>query len=137
MSHEASTENTSDHLRINLNKVAQQQAQLVPTLDNAVDLTQGLDEQETNYRKKNHDLRHKLAVWIFSLLLGWIVLVMVFAFMQGAHRCHGFVWYWSWVPCKFELQTPVIIALFASTTVSIVGLFAIVARWLFNPNKDD
>lgn len=102
-----------------------------------VDLRETLKEHRSDYKQANHDLRHQFARRIFSLLLGWIVSVMFFAFLQGSQRCHGLPWYLSWMPCRFELQTPVIIALFASTTASIVGLFVIVARWLFNPNKDD
>lgn len=69
-----------------------------------------------------HQLRIGYANKIFRLVCGWL------AFVLAGMICSGFhLW-------GFQLSDKVLIAFIVSTTASVIGLFAIVAKWLF-PNK--
>lgn len=57
---------------------------------------------------------------IFLLSAGWLIFIMVFLWKAGKH--------------SLTVSDPVLIALITTTTINVLGLFYIVARWLF-PHK--
>ena len=94
------------------------------------DLSQSLEEQklwhELNVLKQqllqsvdNHNLRLKYADKVFWLVCVWLSFVIMALGCSGLH-IHG-----------FQLSDNVLIAFIVSTTASVIGLFAIVAKWLF------
>lgn len=69
--------------------------------------------------------RGKYVGRLFWLIVGWLVFVLLFVALTAI-----FI---------FKLSDSVLIAFITSTTVSVLGLFVIVARWLFPSaiNKDN
>jgi hypothetical protein len=66
-----------------------------------------------------HQLRLDYAKKLFSLVCFWLLCVVV------AVGLSGFKW------CGFQLSESVLIAFITTTTVNVVGLFIVVAKWLF------
>jgi len=126
----------SDKLRV-IRRVAARDKD-VPSESIYVDLRQELDASRLEYERdemalKLDEMRHKLAEMkdlhslrkeytdcIFTLTVLWLVAV------AAAIAFSGFGW-------GFILPDSVMIAFISSTTVTVVGLFVIVAKWLF-PN---
>lgn len=67
----------------------------------------------------NHNLRLSYTGKIFWLVVAWLVAVVASIALSG-FSCHG-----------FRLSDNVIIAFITSTTVNVVGLFVIVAKWMY------
>lgn len=82
-------------------------------------LSNRLDEAEDVYK-----LRKRYTNRLFWLTVGWLIAVVTFIALAAFH-VKG-----------FTLSDSVIIAFITSTTVSVIGLFLIPAKWLF-PAKDD
>jgi lipopolysaccharide export LptBFGC system permease protein LptF len=102
-----------------------------PEPDLSLDLKeQQLDFQVENLRqelketKDTHDLRLGYSSRIFWLVCCWLVCVAASVFMSG-FNFHG-----------FSLSDNVLIAFITSTTVNVVGLFVVVAKWMF-PNSNN
>lgn len=76
-------------------------------------------EQELKELKDNHKLRHKYASRIFWLVAVWLAFVLVAVFMAG----FDFL--------SFSLSKEVLITFISSTTINVVGLYVVVAKWLF------
>lgn len=116
---------------------AERQAQRAQIADEDVNLAEGLSSQKRRFQQQDQDLRHQFARYIFYLLLGWVSSIVAFALLQGLSRCHHSSYFLiRMLPCSFSLPEHVIIALFASVTLSVVGLFSIVAKWLFSTQSD-
>ena len=87
------------------------------------------DKQEHEQKKRN--LKIDYVGRLFLLIVGWLVVVLVYVLMAG------FKWK------GFELSDNVLIAFITSTTVSVIGLFHYVAKWLYpnelltSPNDED
>lgn len=69
--------------------------------------------------------RKKYAGRIFSLLAFWLVGIFLLLLMQGVLSPH------KW----FALSDGVLIAAIGGTTVNVIGIFVVVARYLF-PQRD-
>jgi len=69
-----------------------------------------------------HKVRKKYANRLFWLVVGWLIAVLVFIALAG-FKIKG-----------FTLSDKVIIAFITSTTINVIGLFLVPARWLF-PSK--
>jgi hypothetical protein len=67
----------------------------------------------------NHRLRLAYTGKIFCLVVGWLVAVISSIALSGFSRS------------GFRLSDSVIIAFITSTTVNVVGLFVIVAKWMY------
>lgn len=87
-----------------------------------------IDNEEA--RKKHaeghdlHDTRKEYAGRLFWLIVGWLIVVVVFVLLTGFHLG------------GFTLSEKVLIAFITSTTVSVLGLFIVAAKWLFpSPEK--
>ncbi len=66
-----------------------------------------------------HDTRKEYAGKLFWLIVGWLSVVVVFVALAGFHVG------------GFSLSDSVLIAFITSTTVSVLGLFIVAAKWLF------
>lgn len=73
-----------------------------------------------------HDLRKRYTGRLFWLIVLWLVAVITFVTLTGAWKA------------GFSLSDSVLIAFITSTTVSVLGLFVLVAKWLYpSQHKDD
>jgi hypothetical protein len=88
-------------------------------------------ELQIALRKKEHDLnvekkmlgeRTKYAMCIFVLSATWLIFIAVIIVHSGLKT--------------LKFADSVLIALITTTTINVLGLFYIVARWLF-PNKEN
>lgn len=81
------------------------------------------DRKEAELQSYRQDIieRKTYASRIFRLVVGWLALLFILLFIQGALSPHGY----------FNLSDKVILALIGGTTVNVLGLFIIVANYLF------
>ncbi|MCX8519522.1 MAG: hypothetical protein ORN21_05260 [Methylophilaceae bacterium] len=79
--------------------------------------------QELEESKEIRKMRIAYASKIFWLILFWLIIVMSSVLLSGSHL-RG-----------FTLSDSVLIAFMTTTTVNVLGLFYIVAKWLFANNK--
>ena len=80
-------------------------------------------KQQLKELKDTHKLRLVYAGRIFWLVCAWLVLVAIAVFMSGFDL-------WG-----FKLSDKVLIAFIITTTINVVGLFIVVAKWMF-PGDD-
>ncbi len=64
--------------------------------------------------------RKLYAALLYGLLCFWLLAMVVLLFFQGFGNCLG-----------FYLSDPVLIAALATTTVNIIALFVVVAKYIF------
>ncbi len=76
---------------------------------------------EVGTLEQDREERKKYAHRVFCLVVGWLATIGVIVGLQGFKTS----WY------SFELPTSVLITLIGSTTASVVGIFLIVATYLF------
>lgn len=114
------------------------QHELIELLSKNESTSRQKSEQEIETLKiKNRELRYKLEQLqkldttrdkyiprLFWLIVSWLVIVVIFVALTATLWNH------------FKLSDGVLIAFITSTTVSVLGLFVIVARWLF-PSAND
>jgi hypothetical protein len=77
---------------------------------------------------------HTARLWglvlLFLLVVIWLVAILVFVFLSGFQ-------FWPWFNKSFlTLSDAVILALIGSTTVNVIGLFVIAARWLYGAQQE-
>lgn len=75
--------------------------------------------------QKNHDLRVSYTGRIFWLVVGWLVGVVLCVMLAG---------FGGW---GFRLSDAVLVAFITSTTVNVVGLFVLVAKWMYPSGSAD
>lgn len=99
-------------------------------LDNAL-------KSDDNERKKEiHGLRKEYVPRLFYMIVWWLLAVAAFVFLTGYSAdnlnnpdCQ--------INCtRFKLSDNVLIAFITTTTATVIGVFVIVAKWLF-PSPDD
>lgn len=66
-------------------------------------------------------LRRRFAIVVYRLIRGWFEFVAVILIAHTALRVCGYT----------DLSDGVLIALLGTTTVTVIGLFAVVVRYLF------
>ena len=76
---------------------------------------------ENDELKDVHELRKEYIPKLFWRTVGWLAFVVVTIWRVAADR-------------EFYFSENVLIALITSTTVNVIGIFVIAARWLF-PHK--
>ena len=82
-------------------------------------------KQQLSHRGDNHVLRFKYALYTFTLVAVWLACV------GGCVLLSGFsLW-------GFKLSDSVLIAFITSTTINVVGLFVLVAKWMFPSGKQE
>ncbi len=98
-----------------------------PTLPN---LHADLEEFEVQFLKQQlresrdtHDLRLRYTTCIFCLVCVWLTFVVTSVFLTG-FKILG-----------FSLSDKVLMTFITSTTISVLGLFVVVAHWLFPINN--
>lgn len=101
-----------------------------PDLEQDLDLGKDLEQHRLYYdveaikqalqeSKQVHSLRIDYAGNIFILICVWLLLVVATVYLDGfAYK-------------KFDLSDNILIAFITSTTVSVLGLFVVVAKWMF------
>ena len=82
-----------------------------------------LKQQELAQHKEIHKWRKNYSSKIFWLVCVWLGCVIVSIFFQGFNFS------------SFSLTDGVLIAFITTTTASVVGIFLVVANWLFPHNK--
>ncbi|MCB1976379.1 MAG: hypothetical protein KDE66_05125 [Nitrosomonas sp.] len=80
-------------------------------------------EQQLQENKDNHSLRTKYANKIFWLVCVWLGCVISAVLLAG-FELYG-----------FKLSDKVLMTFIATTTLNVLGLFAIVAKWMFQQNN--
>lgn len=101
----------------------------IPT-DAVVDLSLDLEEHKLSFRmqclehelkelRDKHGLRLTYAGRIFWLVVGWLACVVICIVLAG-FKYKG-----------FSLSDTVLVAFITSTTVNVVGLFVMVAKWMY------
>lgn len=80
-------------------------------------------EQQLQENKDNHNLRTKYANKIFWLVCIWLGCVIIAVLLVG-FELYG-----------FKLSDKVLMTFIATTTLNVLGLFAIVAKWMFQQNN--
>lgn len=84
-----------------------------------------IKEQQLDQEKDNHNLRKSYANKIFWLISVWLSCVILILTASGFK-----------VYTQFGLPNYVLIAFVITTTINVVGLFAIVAKWMFQPSNN-
>ncbi len=79
-------------------------------------------KQELKESQDTHELRLGYAGRIFWLVCAWLFCVVIAVFMSG------------YSSNEFNLSDKVLITFITSTTITVVGLFVVVAKWMF-PNN--
>ncbi|MDQ6786116.1 MAG: DUF3112 domain-containing protein [Acidobacteriota bacterium] len=93
---------------------------------------QGLELQNQRLKDENlrltelHDTRKQYVGRLFWLITAWLAIVIALVILTATLKD------------VFSLDTSVLIAFITSTTVSVIALFVIVAKWLFpSANNED
>jgi hypothetical protein len=84
-------------------------------------------KQELLESKDTHNLRLSYTTRIFILVCTWLAFVVISVYLTGFKSLN------------FSLSDKVLIAFITSTTISVLGLFIVVAKWMFpinNPKND-
>ena len=109
-----------------LKKVASKEKAETTLFTQETDSARSLDDQYWESIKQHnkesndtHKLRLKYTGRIFWLICIWLACVVVAVFMSGFS---GF---------GFNLSDTILIAFISSTTITVVGLFAVIAKWMF------
>ena len=71
-----------------------------------------------------HATRKEYTSKLFRLIVVWLSVVVLFVFLSATLKP------------RFSLSDGVLIAFITSTTVSVLGLFVLVAKWLFPQGPD-
>jgi hypothetical protein len=79
--------------------------------------------QELLETQDTHTLRLKYTFNIFIIICTWLAFVIVGVFFSGFKLFN------------FSLSDKVLIAFITSTTISVLGLFIVVAKWMFPNNQ--
>jgi hypothetical protein len=82
-------------------------------------------EQQLQENRDNHNLRTRYANKIFWLVCGWLGCVIIAVLFAG-FELFG-----------FRLSDKVLMTFIATTTLNVLGLFAIVAKWMFQQNPNN
>lgn len=80
-------------------------------------------KQELEELKDTHTLRLKFAKSIFWVVVLWLLFVSIILVMEG---------FWLW---DFSLSDAILITILTTTSINIIGLLVIVAKWLFPNGK--
>lgn len=80
-------------------------------------------EEELESAKQDRTERKRYASLIFGLICAWLVMLFAVLFFQGL------------AAFGFQLQDSVLLALIGGTTANVLGIFVIVAKYLFPSNK--
>lgn len=79
-------------------------------------------KSELQHAKDLHEIRKKYTGRLFWLIVAWLSVVIIFVTLTATIKPY------------FNLADSVLIAFITSTTISVLGLFILVAKWLFPSN---
>ncbi|HEV2862575.1 MAG TPA: hypothetical protein VGX48_16290 [Pyrinomonadaceae bacterium] len=81
---------------------------------------------ELQEAKELHKYRKRYTSRLFWVIVLWLIAVNVYVILTATRKA------------SFDLPDGVLIAFITSTTVAVIGLFVIVAKWLFpSANKEE
>ncbi len=84
------------------------------------------EKHDLKERVEVHGIRKKYIGWLFALTVTWLIIVIIFLILNAVAKNF------------FSLSDAVLIAFITSTTVAVIGLFVIVARWLYpSPQQEE
>lgn len=86
-------------------------------------------EEDLKGKEQDRTQRKEFAAKIFWLVVGWLTCLVVILLFQGWGIPLAFVG-----GGRFSLPDNVLIALITGASINIIGLMAIVIRYLFPPN---
>jgi hypothetical protein len=121
-----------DKLSRGLKEVAKEDVNEQPdpnTIKEEKDLERVRYGAQTEGQKQDIKERKKYALLFFYLSCAWLVAIMAIIMLQG------FGWF-----CKapFKLSDSIVLTMIGSTTVNVLGILYIVAKYLFpNRSSDD
>ena len=92
---------------------------------NLADDIRKLHDQNLLEAKETHELRIKYTHRIFVVLCVWLFFLPIYLVIAGS----GFDF------LGFKLSDNVLIAFIASTLINVLGLFVVVAKWMFPHNR--
>lgn len=118
-----------------VSQAAAREAPSSTDLDEQPDLSIDLEEsriefqldclyQEFKHLNDNHNLRLSYTGRIYGLVVAWLVCVVGCVAMAG---------FSAW---GFRLSDTVLVAFITSTTVNVVGLFVLVAKWMYPSGRE-
>lgn len=101
-----------------------------------------LEKEQLEGRRQDRTERQKYARHLFCLICTWLVGVYLILILDGINESKIRISPRNdinvenvEIVAKFDLPDTVILALIGGTTINILGLFVIVANYLFNSNK--
>lgn len=85
--------------------------------------------------------RRAFAPLLFALTCGWLIAVVFILLVQGFSQGGGFFFHSALfnvtLSFQFKLSDPVLLALMGTTTVNVLGLFYLVAKYLFRDSTPE
>lgn len=77
--------------------------------------------EEYYSKKQDREQRKKFSFWIFLFVCVYMILALIILILSG---------------CKvLEFSNGIVVALLTTTTANVIGLFAVVAKYLFHPKS--
>jgi len=77
-------------------------------------------------QKQDREERKRYAAHFFKLACSWVMVISALLVLQGFHG------YGAW---EFHLSDPVTLSAIGATTINILGILYVVAKYLFPPRK--
>lgn len=77
--------------------------------------------EEYYSKKQDREQRKKFSFWIFLFVCVYMVLALVILILSGCE--------------VLEFSNGAIVSLLTTTTANVIGLFAVVAKYLFHPKN--
>jgi hypothetical protein len=77
--------------------------------------------EEYYSKKQDREQRKQFSFWIFVFVCVYMVLALIILILSGCE--------------VLEFSNGVIVALLTTTTANVIGLFAVVAKYLFHPKN--
>lgn len=77
--------------------------------------------EEYYSKKQDREQRKQFSFWIFLFVCVYMVLALIILILSGCE--------------VLEFSNGVIVALLTTTTANVIGLFAVVAKYLFHPKN--
>lgn len=89
--------------------------------------------EELRQKKQDRVGRKNFAAWIFWFLMAWMIFVGFLVFLDACDGARLLPFHRVWL-IHFGMDEKTLLALLGTTTLNVIGIFAIVANYLF-PKK--
>lgn len=88
-------------------------------------------KQQTQHTEEIHDTRKTYTQKLYRINLWWIIVVAAYVFFTGVRFPHFNDPNCQEICFAFTLSENILIAFITSTTATVIGIFIIVANWLY------